>query len=41
MNLASFHSLDESMDVMQILYDSDVKENIWLGLIRNIKGVPN
>ena len=39
MDLASFHSFDEGMAVMEVLWQSDTADNIWLGLIRNINGM--
>ena len=39
MDLASFHSFDEGMAVMEVLWKSQTADNIWLGLIRNINGM--
>ena len=39
MDLASFHSFDEGMAVMEVLWESQTADNIWLGLIRNINGM--
>ncbi|XP_067930634.1 macrophage mannose receptor 1-like [Watersipora subatra] len=38
MMLASFHSYDEGAAIMRVLYNYGKAGNIWLGLIRNIKG---
>ena len=39
MEMASVHSFEETMFVLDKLYDKGLDdENIWLGMVRNIDG---